>query len=290
LFDLSKRNEAVNRIQKLVGSGFEVTSAGRFVVASASGQSKSQLREMAGKLEMFLDFYQSEYEMIVPSHFITVYLVPSSDVLGRLAGKIHGIRTAGYCIGYSFQDDLAVVGLIRGTAIGTLAHELFHLLVHANFGDIPPWMDEGTAALYEVSRVESDRIKGVPNWRGPILKTAIEAKPHLRPPIKSLVSMDWRAFDNQQYPEATEKQAFNHATARYFILYLQEKQKLAEVYRAFRDRKVTDLKEDPGADAVELLEKLLEQNLKDVDEDFLKWFDTLGHMVIPQENMEEVAR
>ena len=33
-----------------------------------------------------------------------------------------------------------------------------------NFGDIPPWLDEGMASLYEVSEVSGNHILGLPNW------------------------------------------------------------------------------------------------------------------------------
>ena len=86
-------------------------------------------------------------------------------------------------IGYSFQPNMSRVAVIPSTTIGTLAHELFHLMVRNDFGDIPPWMDEGMAALYEVSRIRGTMIAGIPNWRGTVLERFWD----IRPSVEDLV-------------------------------------------------------------------------------------------------------
>jgi len=206
-----------------------------------------------------------------PSHLITVYFTPNVEELQSLARKIHGIQLAPGSIGYSFPADQSMAGWADGRAYGTFAHELFHVMVRNNFGDIPPWLDEGMAALYEVSRWDGNRAVGVPNWRGRILHDLWTSRPALR----NLVQMNRTAFDYVQGRSdrlaAGENQAANHATARYFMLYLQERGKLKPVYMAFLNRKVSD---QPQKQAVDLVERAVGRSLDDVDADFSQWFQS----------------
>jgi hypothetical protein len=228
----------------------------------------ADLNTVGNSLEAYLRFFISEYGMRPPSSLIAVYVTPTLGQLRDLARRLHGLDLAPGSIGYSFPDDQSMVGWASGKAYGTFAHELFHLLVRNNFGDIPPFLDEGMAALYEVSRFEGNRAVGVTNWRGDILK---QGWTH-RPSIRELVQMDRSAFDDVAgAPDQIVggKQAVNHATARYLMFYLQERGQLQRVYHAFRNRTVND---HPAAEAVQLLQTTLGRSLDEVDSDFSAWF------------------
>lgn len=273
LFKVSNTESSMSHMRERLGSEFEIQSFGHFVIASCSLHTWSQLQDIGENMEKVLRFFESRYQMPIPSHLVSVYLVPDSLKLLEFAEEIHGIEVSSYAIGYSFQNDLSVVGVIPyySVYIGTLAHELFHLMVRNRFGDIPPWLDEGIASLYEVLQITEDGVIGLPNWRGKLLARLWSA----RPSIEELVRMNWRSFNNIEGNYEVEQQAVNHATARYFMLFLQEKQKLIEVYGSFRDRKATDIPGDPAADSVQLLETILGQPLAEVDEGFEQWFRQL---------------
>ena len=69
--------------------------------------------------------------------------MPDRNSLRQIARTLHGIRLPEEAIGYTFRNDMSVSGLIQSPRrTGTLAHELFHLLVRNDFGDVPPWLDE----------------------------------------------------------------------------------------------------------------------------------------------------
>ena len=218
-----------------------------------------------------------------PTKFITVYIVKHQYEMQRLARTLHGIQVSEGSIGYSFPFDLSMVGILGGTQFGTLAHELFHLMVRNDFGDIPPWLEEGMASLYEVSESRGNYIAGVPNWRGKILAQFWRE----RPSIEQLVKMDWRSFDGTEKRQDSfagpedrrhfRRQAINHATARYLMLYLQENKKLVDVYTAFRNQNVDDLKDDPELEAVRLLASVVQKSLFDFDKDFERWSLHLSH-------------
>lgn len=238
-------------------------------MAPASSPSADELKHAGESLEQYLQFFVSEYGMRKPSSLISVYFAADRSQLRDLARRLHGIELAPGSIGYSFPADQSMVGWASGTAYGTFAHELFHVMVRGNFGDIPPFLDEGMAALYEVSGFDRGRAVGVSNWRGALLKRYWTE----RPSIRELVKMDRNSFDDvagsSDGPGGGGRQAANHATARYLMLYLQERGELLPVYKAFRSRKVNDR---PAAQGVTLVESVLGRSLDAVDAEFAEWF------------------
>lgn len=241
-------------------------------VAPATSPSVDELKQAGEGLEQYLQFFVSEYGMRRPSSLITVYFAADLSQLRDLARSLHGIDLAPGSIGYSFPADQSMVGWADGKAYGTFAHELFHIMVRGNFGDIPPFLDEGMAALYEVSGFERNRAVGVRNWRGALLSKHWAERPRIR----ELVQMNRSAFDDvagsSDGPGVGGKQAANHATARYLMLYLQDRGELLPVYKAFRNRKVNDR---PAAQGVALLESVLGRSLDTVDAEFAEWFRRL---------------
>ncbi len=265
--------EAGARVRQLV-PGFTVASHSRFVLATSAGQSPAQLQQIAGQLDRFRAFLVRRYDVATPSHLLSVYLVADVGSLRRLAADIHGLDVSPATIGYTFRDDLSVVAVIPGTAIGTLFHELFHLVVRGNFGDIPQWLDEGIAGLYEVSSITGDEVRGEPNWRGRVLETLWGEHPSL----ETVITSGWFPFDVSEREQAdpdsstTARVAAHLATARYFALYLQERGKLADVYAAFRDLGLAELTGDVHAHALRLVERTLGQPIAAIDRDFEQWF------------------
>jgi len=237
-------------------------------MAPATSPSMDELKQVGESLEQYLQFFVSEYGMRRPASLITVYFAADRSRLRDLARRLHGIDLAPGSIGYSFPADQSMVGWADGKAYGTFAHELFHVMVRGNFGDIPPFLDEGLAALYEVSGLEGGRAVGVNNWRGALLSKHWAERPRIR----ELVQMNRSAFDDDAGSSGAGvggRQAANHATARYLMLYLQERGELLPVYKTFRNRKVNDR---PAAQGVALLESVLGRSLEAVDAEFVEWF------------------
>ncbi len=268
-FTPAQRQQAVVKVGQLAGAGFRVLATEHFVIASASGQSQSELEAIGRHLDATMRFFHADYGMPLPEYLVTIYLTPTTGELRRLADRVHGLGLEYESIGYSFRDDFSIAGVVSGAHSGTLKHELFHLMARSHFGDILPWLDEGMAALYEVSRRDGERIDGLQNWRGDVLRRFWP----MRPEIGELVRMDWRTFDAEG--ERREQQAANHATARYLALFLQERSQLAALYHAFQQQQVADLSDDPGEDAAWLLQQTLQQPLAALDQDFVAWFQSL---------------
>jgi hypothetical protein len=305
LFPRDAVDAAVSAAEARLGGRFTVIGTDHFVLATSAGQDSQQLKEIAAKLERFMAFYSEAYGLRLPSHLVTVYMVPGVTDMKAAADKLHGISLPEPVIGYSFREDLSMVAIIPGKEIGTLAHELFHLMVRDQHGDIPPWLEEGIASLYEVSNVsgkylppkpsQSDgaaaqpavdvgsppmvgsrlAVAGVPNWRGCVLRhlwidrwmgDSVE-----RPTIERLAGMDWRAFNEPQGNEPQAQQAINMATARYLMLYLQDKaQLLFKVFPAIARRDPLEISGPPGEDARARLAEVLGP-LDAIDHEFEGW-------------------
>jgi len=281
--------------QTTVASYVRATAVGPFILASTGGHTQAQLVQIGRELERVAEFYHRQYDMLLPTKLVVVYMVNNQLEMKHLAESIHGIEVSDSAIGYSIAADMSLVGIIPRMRFGTLKHELLHLMVRGNFGDVPPWLEEGLAALYEVSRFRGTTLIGQPNWRGKIL----QYRWIHRPKIEKLVKMNWVSFDgylelqdveNNSSDEAHDEngnkikydfshtqdieRSMNHAMARYFILYLQDKNKLLPVYKAFKGVDV----DTPTADAATLLNATLKgidgMNLQQVEKDFEDWFNS----------------
>lgn len=264
--------------------GFSVAVYDRYVLASRAPRPPEVMDGMARHLERYLGFLDREYAIGLPDSYVTVYLLPSQSELAKLADRLHGLRIGRATIGYAFRDDLSVLAAVPdGIAVGTIKHELFHVAVRSRFGDIPQWLDEGIASLYEVSDFRGERVVGLPNWRGQVL-IRLE---RLRPSIRQLLTSNWFAFEqigltrefqrdpDGSYPSA-EAMAATLATARYFTLYLQGSGQLSGVFDDFRKQVPgTQARDDPAAAAVAVIEKRLGKSIDAVDRDFIAWFKAL---------------
>jgi hypothetical protein len=207
------------------------------VLASLGTHTTVQLDSLLSTLLLYRDFYAREYGLIAPDTVVRVYLVPTQSAMTRLAAELHGFPPDTRLIGYSVLSDFTIVGIIPRAIFGTLMHELMHVLFRHKYPMAPPWLDEGLAALYEVSRVRGERVVGIPNWRGQVLHRTREmpaprgVSPELAyfPTLAELLDMNWTEYEGGG---GSAQQATNHALARYFILYLQERGKLPQVVQA----------------------------------------------------------
>jgi len=268
---------ATEAVKQRMGGNYKVIGSHHFIMASKSNQTIKQLEAMAETLDAYLRFFISEYDMREPAGLVTVYLVPNTDDMQRIAIKLHGIKMPEFSIGYSFRDDLSIVGVIPKTYIGTLAHELAHLLIRDKYGDVPPWLDEGLASLYEVSVLSSKgKVIGQPNWRGCVLRRLWQERyaglKTERPTIGRLVMMDWQSFNNLEGSFEAAQQAVNHATARYFMLYLQERGILKDTFASIARRSPMEIAGDPRQDALNRVKSILgSKDLDIADAAFEQW-------------------
>jgi hypothetical protein len=257
----------------------------RFIFATWTKHNDQMLERMAHSLDVYLNFLERQYSIVLPKEYITIYLVPNSDQLQKLSEKLHGVRMSRAAFGYSFRGDLSVVAAVpEGFAIGTIMHELFHLVVRSTFGDIPLWLDEGIASLYEVAKFEEKEVLGIPNWRGDLLKNLSHGSPNIWPALDTHIASDWFALEqpdnyDEMYSDmpSAKQLAAMLATARYFTLYAQEKGVLPLLYSCFQVW-------EPGKDtsgatyerrAIGRVEEVFGSPIARIDHEFRSWFQAI---------------
>ncbi|CCD91623.1 exported hypothetical protein [Bradyrhizobium sp. ORS 375] len=232
-----KRGDASNarNVAKLAAPKQPSYVFSRFVIIDGARHDSRQLTQLNTRLEGYLDFFVDQFGMKYPENYIFVYLLPDTSGLRDFAASYHGMSLDFGVIGYSFRDDFSIAAVIPGKSYGSLHHELFHLVVRSNFGDLPPWLDEGVAALYEESVMSASGVKGLPNWRGAILARYAKAMPT----VSEIIAPQHRLVLNNasvlEDPSVAKDQAVYAAACRYFALYLQETGKLVDTYKAVRD-------------------------------------------------------
>lgn len=218
------------------------------VITTLGAHTPAQLDTILGALIRYRDFYAAEYALTLPDAVLQVYLAPSDGTMSKLANTLHGLPLDKRLIGYSALSDFTLVGIIPRTIYGTLMHELMHVLFRNHVSNAAPWVDEGLAALYEVSRVRGGRVIGIPNWRGQILYNSLRTGRLGRiPRLADLLELNWTNFEGRGN---RGQQAINHAAARYFVLYLQDKGSLAAVVQAVSKQPVLSYK--AAADTIDV--------------------------------------
>ena len=261
----------------------------RLILISESGHSDAEIEEISSGLNQYMRFLESEYRIGRLEHYVTIYLVDSSAKLQERAQQLHGLDVSLATLGYAYADDLSLIAFVPGTASGTVLHELFHLLVRSEYGNIPQWLDEGIGSLYEVSVTDGTRYWGVDNWRGEVLRTLWD---EYRPTVEELIRSDWYLFDDPAQADAmaasardpfelvyrqdeSARQAAMMATARYFALYLQETGQLRDLFATMRSSDPASIENreiDPRDYAVEVVETALGESLYSIDDEFSDWF------------------
>ncbi|MCB1631639.1 MAG: hypothetical protein H7A12_00345 [Pseudomonadales bacterium] len=253
---------------------FKVHVGRQFAIASAV-HDDAQLKRIAEQLDRFAVFLQGEFALPAPGHYITIYLFPDIPQLRVWADRLHGLDASPMTLGYSLQNDLSVLAMVPSTQVGTILHELFHLLLRGAYGDAPQWLDEGMASLYETSTFSGGRYHGAPNWRSPVFAEFSHVFPRMA--LHDVITSPW--FSDEPSLAAwpgerrlgPDEQAYMLAYARMFMLYLQEAGMLTRVLQTYQQRQTPAQFTPAPAQSVALLEKALGKPLPEIEQAFRTW-------------------
>jgi hypothetical protein len=214
--------------KKLPSSGFTIVIQPPFIVigdepaTEVKAHSDSTVKWAVEKLKQ--DYFAND-----PKEILDIWLFKDADSYERNALALFGEKPTtpyGY---YSLTQKALVMNISTGG--GTLVHEIVHPFIEANFPNCPPWLNEDLGSLYEQSGEFEGHIHGYTNWRLPGLQAAIRARSV--PPFKDLMSLDARAFYNQD-------KGTNYGQSRYLCYYLQQRGLLLRFYREFLAHQTTD--------------------------------------------------
>ncbi|QGZ89541.1 toxin-antitoxin system YwqK family antitoxin [Microcystis aeruginosa] len=248
---------AKQELRKRLNPTFQIDSAGPFLIASEAPKFMTDRVKTYTVLWLHQQMLRDFTRKAPPTGSKTIYLFQTPESYNNYTLQWYGyvpLNAAGFA-----TDDALMVNLATGT--GTLAHELVHAYLHADLPSIPPWIDEGLASLFEQSVGVNDQIRGLPNWRLPLLKEAIREKQLV--PLTELTRLDRNAFSGDGIE-------LHYAEARYLCYYLQELGLLRQFYRTYRDNYQTD---PLGIDT--LLQVLNKDNLKDLEAGWVGFINTL---------------
>lgn len=270
IFSVDRMNEAIAYYREFLGQGYSVTNKGRFLVITPGTQlvSETTVLKITGELERVYNFYAETFDIRKPDKLIAVYLMNDRYTLRKTAKKIHGLNIPESNIGYSNLADLSVLGTSSTQSLGTIKHELFHLMIRGDVGDIPTWLDEALACIYETSSWEENQLKGsVWQWRYEFMINLI------MPRLSYLIDKDYDAF----YPNASMdncEMAINYATAKHFGLFLQEHDLLKKTVTAFKSREnVFSANSSNDENDFQVLEKVFGKPFEQIMKDFDDWIN-----------------
>lgn len=203
-----------------------------FVLVGPDGGS-SQVEGVAGFVERVVAGFQNGRFGKLPEDPILVVMFPGAESYERFCKTVWEkpcISTYGFYI----PDERRMV-MNLGPGIGTLSHELTHPVVEADFPDVPTWLNEGIASLYEAPLMpKKGEIHGAKNWRYRYLQPALAtADGRRKVSLPALFATTDDAFRG-------EDESRHYAGARFFCQWLDEQGKLWDFYKAFRDGKKDD--------------------------------------------------
>jgi hypothetical protein len=291
LFRKEEQRTAYIKTKELVGTNYAVDTSSRYILVSpaSSNFSRNNVELVAKELDKAYTFFVSYYKLRAPDKLITVYLMPDIVQLQLIAKKIHNVAVPKELLGYSLLSDLSLLGIADPYNVGTLYHELFHLMIRTDAGDIPAWADEGIASLYAVSTWQNNKLMGNGNtWRIRSLNSVYLREVHGKIPLlKDMLSYNWEEFNGGEENNLCTA-SINYALANHFLIYLQQKNLLQPLVQVYRTRG------NPGkaGDAPKLLsniaivEKLLNKPIDAIQDDFDKWFESSYHFSIKLNKME----
>lgn len=280
IFPVGDVQSAVSYYRNFLGSGYTLTPRGRFlfITPAATAATDAAFNRIAGNLEQAYHFYASYFGLREPENLITVYLMNNRYNLRRVAKKTHGLTIPESNIGYSCLADLSLLGTSTTESLGTIVHELFHLMVRTDVGDIPTWLDEAVACLYETSKWKDNLLKGdIRQWRTELMHNLVV------PRLDGLFTTRFNDFTSHGEALNTDRFTFhesnnnceialNYALVKHFAIYLQATGMLQPVVDGFKNRKNV-MVDTLGIDEtdIQVLEKVYNKPFVEIQADFDKW-------------------
>lgn len=308
IFPIDDTTAALTKIQSIIPKNCKAEISNRFILVTLKNNPlpKTTIKEISDELNQTLLFYASHYHLSLPDKIFTVYMMPNNTELRKIANAIHGIEIPKENYGYSTLSDLSLAGISNFIRIGTLKHELFHLMVRADIGDVPAWLDEGIATLYEESQWKNDKLVGNKKfWRQQTLIDAYSESQLVTkiPDLERLINESWQEFEGGENGDIC-KTSINYAFSKHLILFLEQKQLLVPMLEAFKNRRPEDENGIMPSNS-EIVEEVLKTSIYEIEKEFNEWLkenyfkDTdayyynshnYGHLVKLRENLHEAKR
>jgi hypothetical protein len=174
---------------------------------------------------------------------VTVLLFPTDEGYGAYVARFDG-NPHDWGIFNVRTHVIAAKGSGGDAFLPTLLHEVVHPIMEADFPRDQVWFEEGVASLFEAPMFAADgSLHVVPkNRRQERLRAAFRSpKERDEVTLPKLFAMDAVTFNARiDGGKDQSRHSRNYALARSFCAWLEEKGKLWEFYRTWRDGVVAD--------------------------------------------------
>jgi len=258
-FDTTNYSSIIDIYKPDLGDTFIYKGFSYFVIISNLSSDETQ-RVISKTISSAVDCFYNDYLGKKPDELTTIFLFKDDESYRYWAKKLFNdddLSRFGY---YKPGSKVMLMNISTGT--GTLVHELTHALVRYDFPDIPAWFNEGLGSLYERCSLNNGVILGYVNWRLPALQDAIKNGKYTE--LSNLIKTD----DDEFYGKNSD---VNYSQARYFCMYMQEKELLRKFYKQFRDNYENDRTGKTD------IESVFGEKISDIDREFVAWVKTLNY-------------
>ena len=218
-------SQHVQAMKDSLPKGFGVTWEAPFLIVGTPS-----VREQGKKFTRWFDtLLQQDFLGEPPTGVQEVWLFSENASYVKISKELfHTDPDTPY--GYYLSSRNALVMNI-GPGYGTLSHELVHPYFHQAWAEVPSWLNEGLASLFEFPSEKDGHLVGKVNWRLPALQQALRAKQVVS--FHALVHTTDKEFYDD--PNGT-----HYAQARYLIYWLQERGLLQKYVRRALELKADD--------------------------------------------------
>lgn len=151
---------------KTLFEGYDTLVKDEILLLSNTRNHSAQQHYQRG-VKDFQNWFKTRYFTDLQSLPITVVFFDSAWRAQELANALYpnngGTEYHPFLGVFNPKDNLILATVMGG--YGTFLHELMHAMVHNDFADVPAWLDEGMAMMYERSMWSSNQLVPLPNWR-----------------------------------------------------------------------------------------------------------------------------
>ncbi len=169
----------------------------------------------------FYQYFSVQYFTQLPRRLLVVIISSAPYPLVEATRLLYPeVRIPVYApfLGYYNPADNLIMATGGSAGYGTLLHEMIHALIESDFPQTPPWLNEGLASLYERSQWTSGRLNALPNWRLDRMRLG---------DIPSFLTLEHEAARIGLHSSEI-------APIRLFLLYLDQRHQVADVYRMMK--------------------------------------------------------
>ncbi len=247
-------------------------------------KSKINISAQIASLEEYYNYYKKAFSLEESNRLITIFYCPDRNQLNSISSKIHKIKVPVSTFGYASSADLVMIGIANTFWLGAMKHELFHLIIKSFVGDIPPWLDEGTACYFESSNLKNDKLTvNLHNYRSDLLGKArlLNQEFHINSPkIDSLINYNWQQFSGKP-GDLLIQSSLHYSFSFALVAFIASENKLEKVMDGFRNRtRQETIPVNNGEEeltvlhlrsANEILEEAMQKSVPEIQQSFEAW-------------------